>query len=280
MPESRRESDVAPGRDERLSSARYVAKQNCRSWELTELTVLPVLVTARMTSSRLPGKHLQEMWRGRSSLACLIKRIRAAGFPPVLCCAGGPADEPLRTEARRENAAVTSGDPDHVLRRYAQAMHALDVPAALIVDADDVFVSTNAMRRMVGVYDAHDLIQCQGLPYGGAPYVMSRAFVERLVAMNVTPSGWSMFLSTVPGKKLSFDADGFTEEDRDLRLSLDYPEDLEFLRYLYEHAPRQGTLGLEDVVAFVRANRPALKQQFPGIFDGTVARRAAAHLGS
>jgi spore coat polysaccharide biosynthesis protein SpsF (cytidylyltransferase family) len=243
---------------------------------------LPVLLTARMSSSRLPGKHLLDMWRGRSALACLIGRIKAAGFVPVLCCGDDPADAPLRSEAAREGIAVFAGDPDHVLRRYGQAMEELDSAAAIIVDGDDAFVSTAAMQRIVALYDGHDLIECKGLPYGGAPYLMSRVFVEQLVAKGVTPNGWSQFLISMPGRKAAIDSTDFTVEDCALRLSLDYPEDLAFLRYLYDHAPRRRTfaLDLEDVVVFVRAHRPSLIERFPSIFDGTVARRAEAHLAS
>lgn len=220
------------------------------------------------------------MWHGRSALACLLERIKSTGLMPVLCCADDPADEPLRAEAARENVEFVAGDPDHVLRRYGEAMSTLGVPAAIIVDGDDAFVSTGAMLRMMAAYDGQDLIECKGLPYGGAPYLLSRTFVDRINAMNVTPNGWSRFLKSVPGRKAVIEIQGFDSEDCGLRLSLDYEEDLAFLRYLYDHVPRHGTLQLEEVVAFIRSNRTALAVRFPTIFDGTVAQRAAMHLAS
>ena len=240
--------------------------------------MLPVLITARMSSSRLPGKHLLDIREGQSALSCLIERIKSAELTPVLCCADEPADQPLQAEAAQNGVNSVSGDPKDVLQRYSSAMSLLDVPAAIIVDGDDLFVSTTAMRKMLALYDGHDLIECKGLPFGGAPYLLSRGFVDRLNSHGITSNGWTKFLSSVPGHKEVIEDIPYTEEDRDLRLSLDYPEDLEFLRYLYENAPREGSIGLKEVVEYIRANQSNLSNRFPLIFNGTIARRAATHL--
>ena len=239
--------------------------------------MLPVLITARMSSSRLPGKHLLVIREGQSALACLIERIKSAELTPVLCCADEPADQPLQAEAAQNGVNSVAGDPNDVLQRYSSAMSLLDVPAAIIVDGDDLFVSTSAMRKMLALYNGHDLIECKGLPYGGAPYLLSREFVDRLYAHSITTNGWTQFLSSVPGHKEVIEDISCTKEDRDLRLSLDYPEDLEFIRYLYEHTPREDNVDLKEVVRYIRENQSDLSIRFPLIFNGTIARRAATH---
>lgn len=240
---------------------------------------LPALVTARMSSSRLPGKHLLEMNGGRTSIACLYDRISATGIDVVLCCADEPADDPLREEASRLGMRIFSGDSENVLLRYKEAMIALNVPAAIIVDADDAFVSTNAMARMLDTYDEHDVIECSGLPYGGAPFLMSRELISLLLEHGVTPNGWARYIGEF-GRKREVLEFREIEADPRLRLSLDYPDDLEFLRYLYAHVPFDGVISLEDVAAYVSVHRKELAGLFPGIFDGSIADRAAAHLAA
>ena len=240
--------------------------------------VLPVFITARLGSTRLPEKHLLPLRGDRAAMRCLIDRLRGVGLPLVLCIPDDPADARLAMVAHEEGIDAFAGDPENVLARYHQALTALDRPAAIIVDGDDVFVSTTAIREMARTYDGHDLIQCLGLPYGGAPFLLSRDFLARMLEADITPHGWSRYLAAVEGRKATLDAAAFAPEDRALRLSLDYPEDLDFLRYLYAHAQRRGTLELEDVVAFIRANHAAFTARFPSIFDGTLAARAAADL--
>ena len=241
---------------------------------------LPVLITARLGSSRLPGKHLLTLRNGRPAIGCLIDRLRSTGLRLVLCIPDEPADDALRQLAVHEGIDVFGGDPDNVLRRYHQALNALDAPAAVIVDGDDPFVSTTAIDRMAENYDNHDAILCEGYPYGGAPFLLGRAYLGKLLDAEISPDGWSRFLDTIPGKKASVTDDRFTDAQRGYRLSIDYPEDLAFIRCIYAAFPGEAPVSLGEAVAFIAAHTDDLARRFPQIFDGRIAVAAARHLGA
>ena len=239
---------------------------------------LPVLITARLGSSRLPAKHLLALRGERAAIACMIDRLRTTGLRLVLCVPDDPADEPLCQIAAREGIDAFSGDSNNVLRRYHQALDKLGAPASIIVDGDDPFVSTEAIGEMAEAYDGHDVILCDGYPYGGAPFLLGRRFLGKLLDTGVTPDGWSRFLDTVPGKKARIVDSHFTEAERGYRLSLDYPEDLAFIRHIYASFPGDAPVSLGDVVAFITAHTDELTQRFPEMFDGRIVQAAARHL--
>jgi spore coat polysaccharide biosynthesis protein SpsF (cytidylyltransferase family) len=237
---------------------------------------LPILITARLASSRLPQKHLQHLAPGQASIVCLIHRLRGASLPLVLCIPEGRDDEPLRQIARMEHIGCAMGDGENVLRRYAQAMAQAATASAIIVDADDVFVSVEAIRRLADIHVDEDMIRFSGMAYGSAPYLLSRAFVEAMLAHGAPPNGWSAVLDKVPGKKLMLSDFSVQAEQQAYRLSLDYPEDLRFLRHLYRIlGPHTAHM---DVIRYITANKDALMREFPSMFDGSIAEQARQHL--
>lgn len=242
------------------------------------MSSLNVLITARLGSSRLPAKHLQLMRGDTPAIACLIERLRTQPVPLVLCVPTGDEDAPLRDLAAAQSIGCFAGDADNVLIRYSQALAHGGAPAAIIVDADDAFVSVEAIAGIAAAYDGHDVITCAGLPYGGAPYLLSKRFIDAMLAAQTASSGWSRFLTTLPGKKLALEDWAVTPAEQAYRLSLDYDEDLEFMRHLYARVPARPVVRLADVVAYITAHAAELKSQFPALFDGSLAERAQQHM--
>jgi spore coat polysaccharide biosynthesis protein SpsF (cytidylyltransferase family) len=237
---------------------------------------LPILIAARLGSLRLPLKHLRHLAPGKPSIACLIARLRSVGLPLVLCIPESHEDEPLRQIALAEHTGCIRGDAENVLRRYAQAMSQLEVAAAIIVDADDLFVSVEAMRRLAEIYVNEDMIRFSGMSYGAAPYLLSRRLVDAMLRSGTSPNGWSGALDEVAGKKMTLNDFSVTSEEQAYRLSLDYPEDLRFLRYLYNifgsKTPHM------DIIRYITTNKPVLMREFPSMFDGSIAEQARQHL--
>lgn len=239
---------------------------------------LPLLITARLTSARLPRKHLLPFEGGRCVLDYLVDRLAATGLDRVLCVPEGRNDQELVERARALEIKCFAGEPDNVLARYVEAIEHLNEPAAIIVDADDIFVCTDAIREVARCYDGQDAIFVSDLPYGGAPTLLAQDFVRRMVKTNVPNSGWAAHIDRAAERIKTIRWPAYTESERGYRLSLDYPEDLEYLRYLAcglrpDRAPLLG-----NVVAYITAHHTELSRMFPAQFDGSLKRRAQAHL--
>src|SRR5215213_2123633 len=98
-----------------------------------------VVITARLGSSRLPGKMLRDL-RGRPVLEHVVDRMRLARRPEeiVLATTREPEDDALEAAARELGIAVFRGPTEDVLVRWRDA--ALEHRADMIVgcDGDDV----------------------------------------------------------------------------------------------------------------------------------------------
>jgi spore coat polysaccharide biosynthesis protein SpsF len=113
-----------------------------------------VIVQARSSSSRLPGKVLMPF--GDSTLlAHVLRRLRPAGLPIWLATSTEQADEPVAAIGDAEADGVHRGPRDDVLQRFVGCLDAMPSPPELVVRicADRPFISPVVVRRLVDSYD-------------------------------------------------------------------------------------------------------------------------------
>jgi spore coat polysaccharide biosynthesis protein SpsF len=110
-----------------------------------------VIVQARLGSSRLPGKVLQEL-AGRTVLRRVLERCAAIQNIDLVCCAipSSFANDALAEEAVRCGAIVTRGSEIDVLDRYYRAALELKAESIMRVTSDcpllDPEVATKVLR--------------------------------------------------------------------------------------------------------------------------------------
>lgn len=113
-----------------------------------------VLVFARMSSSRLPGKALRD-FGGMPLLAWVLRRARGSGHPVVLATSDAPEDQALAALAAAEDVAVYRGSLSDVLGRALAAAeaHGLTRIARLCGDRPyfDVEELCQALSRLQGI---------------------------------------------------------------------------------------------------------------------------------
>lgn len=201
-----------------------------------------VIVQARMTSTRLPGKVLEDV-AGKTVLRHVLTRCAAIPGIDIVCCAvpEGREQEPVVREAEACGATVARGSELDVLDRYYTAARDLgadivmrvtsdcplidpglcgDVLAALLADPSADYAANNFVHRY-----PHGL-DCEAFTWRA----MERDWTEAREPYDrehVTP-----WLRREPGiKRISLE--GPDEALGKLRWTLDYPEDLEFCRALF-----------------------------------------------
>lgn len=201
-----------------------------------------VIVQARMTSTRLPGKVLEDL-AGKTVLWHVLTRCAAIPGIDIVCCAvpEGPEQEPVAAEAEACGATVARGSEYDVLDRYYTAARGLgagnimrvtsdcplidpglcgEVLAALLADPSADYAANNFVHRY-----PHGL-DCEAFTWKALERDWKEAS-EAYDREHVTP-----WLRRVEGvKRISLE--GPDEELGKLRWTLDYPEDLEFCRALF-----------------------------------------------
>ena len=80
---------------------------------------IPVFITARMGSTRFPGKHLKEIC-GKPVIEQMISRIKQAKLPSsiVLCTTYLSEDDVFEDIANRCNINIFRGHPTDILKRW------------------------------------------------------------------------------------------------------------------------------------------------------------------
>jgi spore coat polysaccharide biosynthesis protein SpsF len=196
-----------------------------------------VVLQARMGSTRLPGKVL-ELIGPWSLLEHCVRRLRAGGEPVIVATTTGDADDAIARVAAGLGADVFRGDEVDVLGRYRAAARAFHLTHVVRATADNPFVDGDGVRRTLQFLervDADHVVEC-GLPVGAAVEAMTVDALDRAAALVTDPYDrehvTSLIRRDVRFKALRAVANGAVRRPG-LRLTVDTPEDLEFVRQVY-----------------------------------------------
>jgi spore coat polysaccharide biosynthesis protein SpsF len=202
---------------------------------------IAVFIPVRLGSSRLPKKPLIKV-KGKSLIEHLIDRAKAAKLPDlvVLCTTIKPEDRTFVKIAKKNGAECFRGSEHDILRRFLNAATKLKVDFIVNVDGDDVFCDPELMDKTVQSYleTGASFIKWNNLPLGATPIGLKvdalRKVCEIKDTLN-TETGWGAYFTDTGLFKVKY----LEPEDDDLkqpeiRITLDYSEDLELVKKVYD----------------------------------------------
>lgn len=229
-------------------------------------------IEARMGSSRLPGKTLMPVWKGKSLLELVVTRFRLAASVNEVWVATTveTADDPIAHWCESHGVPVHRGPELDVLERVSGAARKAGADLIVQMGADSAYLDFQLIDRLVSL--ARD---------GGYDYVcndMELTFPLGIYGHVVRADA----LADLAGR------DDLTAEDREdvvrhiwehpeiyrirnitapeslafprLRFTVDYPEDMEQARSIYR---------LLDTAAFTTADLIELYRKSPPLFEKT-----------
>ena len=206
-----------------------------------------VFIPVRLDSTRLPGKALLEI-SGKPALQYLIERLKLAHSPNliVICTTTDPVDAPLQSIADATSVELFRGHKDDLLERFHAAAEHYRVDLIINVDGDDLLVDpeqVDAVAQMLKDSGA-DFISCEGLPFGAAAIGIRAAALASVCARKSqtdTATGWGKFFAndaSIRTRKLVIDDPELRHPE--IRMTLDYEEDFQFFKTVFEELGRQG----------------------------------------
>jgi len=197
-----------------------------------------IVLQARMGSTRLPGKVLA-LLGGRTVLAHCIERLRVRSALPIIVATTTQAeDDVVAREATRLAAGVVRGPADDVLGRYAMAVRMYGLEDLVRATADNPAVDLDAAQRTLALLHRAgvDHVVERGLPVGAAVEAVSakallladEVATEPYDREHVTPlirrdPRFRALVAIAPGRVRA----------PKLRLTIDTPEDLDFVRRVF-----------------------------------------------
>lgn len=222
-----------------------------------------IFLSVRDKATRLPGKVLADI-HGTPALVRLVRRLKAAAEPElvVLTTSVHPDDAELIEIGRREGIEVFAGSEEDKLQRYLDAAREFGVDVAVVVDGDDLLVSVEHIDEAIRILreGTTDFVSQTGLPLGAASFGIRIDTLASIVADKAATDTevWGGYFTSRPGARIHMieEADPLLRRP-EVRMTLDYPEDLEFFREVFERHAGPGEPSLRDAMRII-ADHPEL----------------------
>jgi spore coat polysaccharide biosynthesis protein SpsF (cytidylyltransferase family) len=224
------------------------------------------IVQARVASTRLPAKVLKDL-AGEPVLGHVLRRCNAIPGVDVVVCAtvDNPECDPVESLARRYGALVHRGSETDVLQRYLGAARQVDATIVMRVTSDCPLIDPalcgevlDRRRAASADYAANNFTW--SYPHGLDCEAFSRQALESAAAEateahdreHVTP-----WIRRNPAYR-RIDVQGPGGPEATWRWTLDFPEDLDFLRALHRYLPPPPEMPAWREMAAVVAAHPEL----------------------
>lgn len=232
------------------------------------MSSLVIALQARMGSTRLPGKVLARLGR-HTLLAHCVRRLQAADIGPVIVATTREsADDAVEAEARRCGALVFRGPTRDVLARYVGVADEFGGRFLIRATADNPAVDSDSPRRLLETALRHnaEYVTDQGLPIGAATELVAGDTLRRLAGLTADPEDREHVTLHLKRNAARFRT-GLVPAPADLRrpdlrLTVDTPDDLAFMRRVLEKvddgpnpAPLSAIIAAADAV--IRRSRAA-----------------------
>ena len=198
------------------------------------------VINARSTSTRLPNKCFSQITDDFKTYQIIIIRAKLSGLPVVFATSDDASDDRLAQLAEAEGVEVFRGARLNKIKRWHDCLVEYDADAMVCIDGDDLAIDFDIARRvavamekgLADIYEAPNDIVC-----GLLTYAFTRTAVEKMFALVTNPETDTDVVSryikaaNLICAKIPLNAN---ERGLDVRLTLDYPEDAEFFRRVYE----------------------------------------------
>lgn len=198
-----------------------------------------IFLSVRDKATRLPGKVMKEIC-GRRAIEHLIDRLKLAQTPDflVMTTSVNPGDDGLQKVADDNNILCFRGDEADKLVRYLDAADKYGVEFCVIVDGDDLFNDPDTIDRIVHEYkiSGADYIICDNLPLGATAFGVKTEALRKVVSLKAeddTEVWGGYFTQTGLFQTKMLDPDERFHRPN-LRMTLDYQEDLDFFTAVFE----------------------------------------------
>jgi spore coat polysaccharide biosynthesis protein SpsF len=226
-------------------------------------------VEARMSSTRLPGKTLMTI-AGKTLLELVVERLRSAKKVDevVIATTSNPRDDAIVSFCKQHNIAVFRGSEEDVLGRVYEAAKTFKADLIVQAGADSPFYDPVLLDTLIGIYQngtyayvANDMKLT--FPEGVDAHIMSMKILKEIHLFATKPRDRDdvpRYIWDHPEQYPIFNLEAPPGLNRpDIRLTLDYEEDLILTRKIYDVLYSEDhPFTTEDVIDFLDKN-PELK---------------------
>jgi len=247
---------LKPSRFRRPETPRVKHGAKCAAVEKIIMSGTRALIQARSSSTRFPGKMLREFGSG-SVLGSVISRVRAARSVDevVILTSLDSTDDQICEECDRLVVRYFRGSLENVADRFRAFLQNESIQSFVRISGDSPLIDPNLIDRMIFLFEESGADIASNVVRRTFPSGQSVEVIKTEVFLDAVDSFLSIshfehvtkFFYEFPGdfSFVSLEADG---DFSDIRLSIDYPDDLAILsKMIGESAPTPDWLSLANV---------------------------------
>lgn len=221
------------------------------------------LVPCRLDSTRLPEKALLDV-AGKSAIQRLIEQVEQSSFLDrsdiVVCTTLRSSDDPLADVVTKLGANIFRGHTDDLIDRLYMASKAFPSDLVAEIDGDDICADPNYLDMALATVErgeAEVAVSGTDLPLGAGTKAFRGDSLERVYQCYIpgkNDTGFGYYLTQSGLFSVTpIPCANALHNMPNLRLTLDYPEDLEVFRRIYAEADCLGQIASLDFICdFVR----------------------------
>lgn len=214
------------------------------------------VIVSRMSSSRLPGKACLEI-EGKETITHVIDRVKKCKNLDtiILATSTHTSDDLLEKVGSREGVPVFRGSLDDVAVRMRDACRAHQIDNIVRITADDLIRDDIMIDKGVDNFrraDCDSLIM-ENMPYGTATEIFKLTALERIINQAKDPKNTGFMEYYLKNKEyfrvVSMSSDYIFKKN--IRMTLDYVEDLFFFKRLFKIMRDHEIYALEDILSYI-----------------------------
>ncbi|MDF2550564.1 MAG: acylneuraminate cytidylyltransferase [Chlamydiales bacterium] len=220
-----------------------------------------LIVQARMSSTRLPGKVLKKVL-GRPLLDFLIERLKRVRLKSgiVIATTLGPQDDPIVQLAEQRGVLTFRGSEEDVLERYYLAAQAHGAAHVVRITSDCPLIDPELIDTLIGQYheagvDYLSNVQERTFPRGMDCEVFSFAALEQAYLQATLPEEREHVTPYIHRHPELFSIKSYAraEDASSYRWTVDTPEDFQLIEKILEEIFLQKPLfTLDDLLVLLK----------------------------
>jgi spore coat polysaccharide biosynthesis protein SpsF len=232
-----------------------------------------VILQARMSSSRLPGKVLATI-NGKPMIHWQIMRLEMARNVNqiVVATSTDQSDDPLVHSLQNNGYLVQRGSLDNVLDRYLEVIRKFgEYQNVVRLTADCPLVMPEIVDKMITEFGKLNVDYLSNsleptFPDGLDVEIMKRSALEKLAKSQLSAAEKEHVTLGFRDKAREFAIGNYSQDLNfsNYRWTVDYQQDLEFVKRIYaEFQGRERTFGYQDLLGLLEA-KPELINEISG----------------
>ncbi len=223
-----------------------------------------VFIPIRLSNTRLPKKALKEI-NGIPVVQYLIDRIKKSEKirNVIICTTKNENDNELVEFLKKNNYMFYRGSESDILARYLDTAKKFDTDFIISVDGDDIYSDPYYVDKMILAFEKTnaDYIDMVNFPFGIASVGIKRNALVKVCELKKTDNtetGYRLFFHDEKIFKVhKMELEENIKFPKELRLTLDYQEDLDLARKIISKLGND--FHLEDIIELFEKN-PELLQ--------------------